>query len=86
MAGPRAWGLLLTGMGEDGAAGLSAMREAGGFTVAQDEASCAVFGMPAAAIERGAARAVLSLSSIVTLLAHAAPAPSPLTIGPMGGP
>ncbi len=86
VAGPRAWGLLLTGMGEDGAAGLSAMREAGGFTVAQDEASCAVFGMPGAAIERGAARAVLSLSSIVSLLARAAPAPSPLTIGPMGGP
>ncbi|MCU1260761.1 MAG: response regulator receiver modulated CheB methylesterase, partial [Bryobacterales bacterium] len=63
-AGPDAIGVLLTGMGTDGAQGLLRMRRAGGRTIAQDEASCAVFGMPAEAIRLGAANSVLPLSQI----------------------
>ena len=63
-AGKNAIGVLLTGMGEDGATGLLSMREAGSATIAQDEASCVVFGMPRAAIERGAAQQVLPLDRI----------------------
>lgn len=55
VAGPAGIGVLLTGMGRDGAAGLLAMRRAGAYTLVQDEASCAVFGMPAAALDVGAA-------------------------------
>jgi two-component system, chemotaxis family, protein-glutamate methylesterase/glutaminase len=61
-------GLVLTGMGDDGANGLLAMRNAGALTLAQDEASCTVFGMPGAAIERGAVSQVLSLSNLATTL------------------
>jgi two-component system chemotaxis response regulator CheB len=57
--GSRACGVLLTGMGADGAAGLLAIREAGGTTLVQDEATCAVFGMPRAAVDLGAAQHVL---------------------------
>lgn len=57
--GSRASGMLLTGMGNDGAAGLLAIRQAGGTTLVQDEGSCVVFGMPRAAIELGAAQQVL---------------------------
>lgn len=53
--------LLLTGMGADGAAGMLRLREAGAWTVAQDEASCVVFGMPREAIRMGAAREVMGL-------------------------
>ncbi len=55
---------LLTGMGRDGAAGLLAIRRAGGFTVAQDEGTSVVFGMPREAIALGAAQAVLPLEQI----------------------
>lgn len=67
-AGPRACGVLLTGMGRDGADGLAAMHRAGAHTIAQDEASCVVFGMPRAAIALGAARAVLPLDRIAETL------------------
>ena len=64
VAGANAVGVLLTGMGADGANGLLAMARAGAPTIAQDEASCTVFGMPRAAIELGAAQAVLPLQRI----------------------
>ena len=57
-------GVLLTGMGRDGAQGLSGLRQAGHYTIAQDEASSAVFGMPKAAVELGAVDEVLSLDQI----------------------
>lgn len=66
--GSAAMGLLLTGMGQDGADGLLAIRRAGGMTVAEDESSCVVFGMPRQAIEIGAAVTVLPLDQIVTSL------------------
>jgi two-component system chemotaxis response regulator CheB len=62
--GPRGRGVLLTGMGEDGAAGLQAVRVAHGQTLAQDEESSVVFGMPRAAIARGAVEQVLPLEKI----------------------
>jgi two-component system chemotaxis response regulator CheB len=56
--------VLLTGMGDDGADGMGSIRRAGGLTIAQDEASCVVFGMPARAIERGHVDDVLPLDRI----------------------
>ncbi len=63
-AGANAVGVIMTGMGADGAAGLKDMREAGARTVAQDEASCVVFGMPKEAIAMGGAEFVEPLSRI----------------------
>ena len=63
---------LLTGMGRDGASGLLEIKRAGGVTMAQDEASCVVFGMPRAAIELNAARRVLPLGDIARALVHLA--------------
>jgi len=65
-AGPKSVGVILTGMGSDGADGLLAMRRAGARTLAQDEASCVVFGMPREAIERGAAERILPLDRIAS--------------------
>lgn len=63
-AGPNAVGVLLTGMGDDGADGLLEMKRANAFTIAQDEATCVVFGMPREAILLGAAEEVLPLHRI----------------------
>ena len=63
-AGKNAVGVIMTGMGDDGARGLLEMKEAGATTIAQDEASCVVFGMPQEAIKRGAADKVLTLEDI----------------------
>ncbi len=62
-------GVLLTGMGRDGAAGLKALRSEGHHTIAQDQASCAVYGMPKAAAAIGAAAEILPLESIAPKLA-----------------
>lgn len=62
--GARAIGVILTGMGADGAAGLKAIAQAGGTTIAQDEKTSVVYGMPKAAVEAGAAREVLPLERI----------------------
>jgi len=63
-AGANSVGVILTGMGCDGAIGMSELRAAGAHTIAQDENSCVVFGMPKEAIKKGAAEAVVSLSGI----------------------
>jgi len=62
--GARVCGVLLTGMGRDGAEGLKAIKDAGGPTIAQDEVTSAVFGMPRAAIELGAVDRVLAIEEI----------------------
>ncbi len=63
-AGSNAVGVLLTGMGKDGADGLLKIKRAGGFTLAEDERSCIVFGMPKEAIALGAAEKVVRLDSM----------------------
>lgn len=69
-AGRNAMGIIMTGMGDDGANGLLEMRQAGAVTAAQDEASCVVFGMPKEAIARGAAQLVLPLGEIAATILH----------------
>ncbi|MEK8050402.1 chemotaxis response regulator protein-glutamate methylesterase [Ideonella sp. DXS22W] len=68
VVGPNALGVMLTGMGADGARAMKAMRDAGSWNIAQDEASCVVFGMPREAIAHGAAHEVLPLQRIAPAL------------------
>jgi two-component system chemotaxis response regulator CheB len=68
VAGPNAVGIMLTGMGADGAAAMKEMRDAGSYNLVQDEASCVVFGMPREAIAAGAAHEVLPLAQIAPRL------------------
>ncbi|MEM6453046.1 MAG: chemotaxis response regulator protein-glutamate methylesterase [Cyanobacteria bacterium P01_D01_bin.105] len=75
-------GLLLTGMGRDGARGMALLKSAGWRTIAESAESCVVFGMPKAAIEAGTATHVLSLPQIASYLARAAMSPSTLSSKP----
>jgi two-component system, chemotaxis family, protein-glutamate methylesterase/glutaminase len=68
VVGPNAIGVMLTGMGADGAKAMREMHDAGAYCVAQDEASCVVFGMPREAIAAGAVQEVLPLSQIASHL------------------
>ncbi|HOX68271.1 MAG TPA: chemotaxis response regulator protein-glutamate methylesterase [Burkholderiaceae bacterium] len=68
VVGPNALGLMLTGMGADGATAMREMRDAGSYNLVQDEASCVVFGMPREAIAAGAANEVLPLTQIAPKL------------------
>jgi len=70
-AGTNSIGVILTGMGKDGAGGLLEMRQAGAFTVAQDEKSCVVYGMPKEAVEIGAAVKIAPLERIPQILLEA---------------
>jgi two-component system chemotaxis response regulator CheB len=69
-AGAAAMGVIMTGMGDDGARGLKQMRDAGARTVAQDEATCVVYGMPGEAARMGAVETEVPLRSIPELMAH----------------
>jgi two-component system chemotaxis response regulator CheB len=69
-AGKNLTGVMLTGMGKDGAKGMLAMREAGSYNLVQDEASSVVFGMPSEVIKLGAANEVCSLDSIASRIIH----------------
>ncbi len=68
VVGPNAFGIMLTGMGADGAKAMRAMRDAGAYNICQDEASCVVFGIPREAIAAGAAHEVLPLAQIAPRL------------------
>jgi len=74
-AGRNAVGVIMTGMGDDGAQGLLEMRQAGARTAAQDEASCVVWGMPKVALERGAADEVVALGDVAAWIRDAAMRP-----------
>jgi two-component system chemotaxis response regulator CheB len=67
-AGRNALGVIMTGMGDDGARGLKLMRDAGGHTIAQDEASCVVYGMPGEAVKLGAVEAEIPLTAIPSVI------------------
>ncbi|HEX8592673.1 MAG TPA: chemotaxis response regulator protein-glutamate methylesterase [Pseudomonas sp.] len=69
-AGPNATGIIMTGMGDDGARGLKEMLDAGSATVAQDEATCVVFGMPKEAIKLNAAQRIMPLQQIHQAILH----------------
>lgn len=66
--GKKALGIIMTGMGDDGAAGLLEMKQAGSHTVAQNEQTCVVYGMPAVAVQKGAAKQQVSLNDIPELI------------------
>ncbi|BBH13535.1 chemotaxis protein CheB [Chromobacterium haemolyticum] len=68
LVGKNCIGVILTGMGRDGASGMLELKQAGAWNIAQDEASCVVFGMPKEAIAMGGAHEVLALESIATRL------------------
>jgi len=67
-AGKNAIGIIMTGMGDDGAAGLLEMKQAGAHTVAQDEATCVVYGMPKEAVKRGAVDKIIPLENIAGVI------------------
>ena len=69
-AGPNAVGIIMTGMGDDGAKGMKEMFDAGAFTVAQDEASCIVYGMPKEAVKLGGVSKTLPLHSIPEIIVN----------------
>lgn len=90
-AGVNAVGVLLTGMGADGASGLLTMRQAGARTIVQDQATCVVYGMPKAAVQLGAAETVLPLgripNGILEAFRTAHPTPRPvLNANPVASP
>ena len=70
--GARAMGVILTGMGSDGARGMAAIHECGGITVGQDEATSVVYGMPRACAERGILRRVVAVGAVSSEIAAAA--------------
>jgi two-component system chemotaxis response regulator CheB len=69
--GPRVVAAILTGMGEDGASGCVAVRAKGGYVIAEDEATCVVWGMPRAVAERGVANRVARLEDVPGAIAVA---------------
>ena len=71
-AGGNAIGVIMTGMGDDGAEGMKEMKDAGAYTIAQDEASCVVFGMPQEAIKHGGVDKVMGLERIAQAVVNAA--------------
>jgi two-component system chemotaxis response regulator CheB len=83
--GSSAIGVILTGMGNDGASGMERIREAGGVTIAQDESSSVIFGMPRAAIERGCVTIVLPLDKIAAELVKRLWLDFPAVLGAKGG-
>jgi two-component system chemotaxis response regulator CheB len=85
--GEQAVGVILTGMGHDGALGLLAMRDAGSWTIGQDDGSALVYGMPRAAVELGACREVLALTAIrdrLAALGYGGPPAAPPSAPPVG--
>ncbi len=81
-AGARAVGVILTGMGNDGAQGMKRMKDKGCFNIAQDEATCVIFGMPREAIRAGAVDQTLPLDRIAQALMTACAKPHPSTSSP----
>jgi two-component system, chemotaxis family, protein-glutamate methylesterase/glutaminase len=64
-------GIIMTGMGSDGLQGMTAIRNAGGITIGQDEASCAVYGMPRCCAENGVLQKVVPLQQLARQILHA---------------